>query len=597
MNETFDITLSMPHVSARTDGTWTLTLIRDGKQVFKDAKAITVMPPPVPTPKAVAVYDPSGNVTAYLQSRKIAFTPVKDLSQAPNAKVLIVGPDALTQTQSTSSGLSAYASSGRTVIVLEQKNPLRSQGLPGGMQTDTNGGDIAFAEDLTNPIFHGLAQHDFFTWGDDGQTYANAYIKPTSGGRSLVQCDWRLADSALVQMPAGKGLLLLCQLLVGQKLGQSAVAQTLLSNMIAYGESYRQVFHPVTVAAADNPSLTRVLDTAGLQYAPSEDILSALSKPASILIVSATPSRLHTLAANQTKVEAFTRGGGWIIFNNLTPEGLADYNSIVGFQHMIRPFKQEKVSFASSPGPLLSGLSASDIVMGSGKQIFNWAAGQYPDTNAYSYVVDIDDVAPFATSSFFAWDNITNNYTMADGYWPLIINFPAPKDGSPFQVPVSWSSAQTIDKFTFVGDNNYYPQTKLALVFPNGDRLDFNYDHGDPTKPAEPQTYEINPPRTVKSLTLEITGWDALPGAGPNIGIDNIYLYAKRPADFSQKVVPLLNIGAVVEYPRGAGGIVLCNVKYQNSEANPENAGKKQAIITTILKNLNAPFSGAATAP
>ena len=67
--------------------------------------------------------------------------------------------------------------------------------------------------------------------------------------------------------------------------------------------------------------------------------------------------------------------------------------------------------------------------MGSGKQIFGYGAGQYPDTDAYSYVLDYDEVAPFGKSSFFAWDKITNNYTQADGFWPLIINFPAPKDG------------------------------------------------------------------------------------------------------------------------------------------------------------------------
>jgi hypothetical protein len=54
----------------------------------------------------------------------------------------------------------------------------------------------------------------------------------------------------------------------------------------------------------------------------------------------------------------------------------------------------------------------------------------------------------------------------------------------------------------------------------------------------------------------------------------------------------LLNIGAMLSYERGKGGIVLCNVLFQETEAVPENRRKKQNILATVLRNLKAPFSG-----
>jgi beta-galactosidase len=71
-----------------------------------------------------------------------------------------------------------------------------------------------------------------------------------------------------------------------------------------------------------------------------------------------------------------------------------------------------------------------------------------------------------------------------------------------------------------------------------------------------------------------------------------VYLYAQRPADFYQKVKPMLNIGGLMQYPRGEGGIVLCNLLFKDAESVPANALKKRNILATILRNLKAPFAG-----
>ena len=391
MNEKFDVIVPMPTVASRQEGTWTLALSVGGKPVFQDVRPISVLSPAFKSARlfhrrsfssviaavasggvpGVAVYDPYGSASSFLTNEGVSFTKIGSLREAPaGAKVLIIGKDALTPAQSTSSLLAAYASAGRTVIVLEQKNPLKFQALPGAMTPDTNVGSIAFIEDLDNPVLRGLQQRDFFGWGGDGLVYRNAYQKPTSGGKSLVQCHDRLQDTALAQMSAGKGLVLVSQLLIGQKLTVSPIAQQLLLNMISFGEGYRQISHPVTTVAGDNTQLIKALDAVGLNYGKADDPLAALSKSGTIAVVNASPANLRALASSPAKVSAFTQGGGWIVFNNLTPDGLADYNKIVGVNHLIRPYGREKVAFPIVRNPLMAGLATSNIVLGSGQQIF-----------------------------------------------------------------------------------------------------------------------------------------------------------------------------------------------------------------------------------
>ena len=119
----------MPAVTARSEGTWTLTLTRGGKQVYRDVKAVSVLPTgvttarrfhriggkvqaaaPAPGTEALAVYDPAGTAAAFLSSQAMPFTRLAGLSALPaTAKVLLIGKDALTPAQSTSSALAAYA--------------------------------------------------------------------------------------------------------------------------------------------------------------------------------------------------------------------------------------------------------------------------------------------------------------------------------------------------------------------------------------------------------------------------------------------------------------------------------------------------------
>jgi beta-galactosidase len=120
------------------------------------------------------------------------------------------------------------------------------------------------------------------------------------------------------------------------------------------------------------------------------------------------------------------QSGGYIVFNGLTPEGLESYNKIVGFDHMIPPFRRERVAFPTPRNPLTSGLTLGDVVMLSGERIFGWTADEFVAGDIFSYVVDYDEVAPFGVTEHSLFANAVNGFVGVDG-WRLINDFPCPE--------------------------------------------------------------------------------------------------------------------------------------------------------------------------
>jgi len=249
---------------------------------------------------------------------------------------------------------------------------------------------------------------------------------------------------------------------------------------------------------------------------------------------------------------------------------------------MIRPFGREKVRLPAVRHPLASGLTAGDIVMLSGERIFGWTSDEFVVSDEFSYVVDLEDVAPFMKFPNDFTQLMVNGFRNADA-WKYIVNLPLKDADWTLTLP----KPQTLDEVTWVPNMNYNYATKFSMTFDSKATRNFTLKVKD-----DPQTFAIRPPCTAKEVRLKITEVQAKPGYQGNItGLDNIAIRAKRPADFAKKVRPMLNIGAMVEYPRGKGGIVLCNLLFKDSEAVPINFIKKRTIFSTLLRNLKAPFA------
>jgi beta-galactosidase len=130
-------------------------------------------------------------------------------------------------------------------------------------------------------------------------------------------------------------------------------------------------------------------------------------------------------------------------------------------------------------------------------------------------------------------------------------------------------------------------------------RIDLYFDEDPVPVPVElrvdPVVQEISfPPRKAKRVTMQVAKW-AERGDANIVVIDNLWLMAKRPDDYLKRVKPLLNVGGLVRYDEGKGGIVLNQLKLVEREVNPVNAEKKRTVAKTILANLGAVFAGQKT--
>ena len=82
-------------------------------------------------------------------------------------------------------------------------------------------------------------------------------------------------------------MLLLSQLLIGEKLQSSVAAQYLLLNMVRYADTYKLESVPAAAVVEGNPPLAKALDTIGLKYAKASDPLAAIAVPGSVAVIDA----------------------------------------------------------------------------------------------------------------------------------------------------------------------------------------------------------------------------------------------------------------------------------------------------------------------
>ncbi len=581
-----NIDLAMPTVQDRAAAKLVLTLTVNGKTVFHDEKPFSILPSNAVSTTSripIGVYPAHKDLIENLEAQGFAAIAVPDITHITGPfKTLVVGTDVLVESQSSQSTLAAWAANGNRVVVLHQAHPLRFQALPADSQVTSDQGSFGFIEITDHPVFKGLKSSDFQGW--TGGVYQGAYIKPQKGGRSLMQVGSRLAETALMEVPVGAGLVLVSQLNLSERHGQNPVSDQLLHNMVSYAASYSLVSRKVGLVADAGSSLAKAMSQTGVRFQRETSVVEALKRfPADLVMVSATEANLHELASNLPAVQKFYATGGTLVFHGLTPAGLRDYSRIVGVEHLIRPFRREKTALKIPRDPLASGLSSNDVVMYSGQKMFDFNDDRFVASDIFDYVVDFDDAAPFAELPSDYLYNTVNGFTSSDS-WKYIYSFDL-NQGKP-EYTMKFARPQTVTEMTWIGNAFYHKVTKFSLTFDGKDTVTF-----DVPPDNLPHILPIAPKKTGTTIELKILDWTRDPGMANVVGIDNISLKVERPAEFTERVHPLLNVGGLVRYSEGPGSAVLVNLAFKDREEVPENADKKLAILSKILHNLRAEFT------
>lgn len=609
--EAWVVKFEMPaSTDERTEGRLILTASRAGEEVFTHDLPVTLIPDPKPVAAPlkgdVIVWDPGGETLARLRTSGYPnIREIESLDQVPDQfGLLVVGRNALSPADATNRRWTALAANGNKVLFFEQENPLHFQGIPSDIHPTDFDGRMAFSQNPEHPAFAGLEQDDLSLWSGDHVVYRNALRKPTRGATSLVQVDDELGYSAMLEAPVDQGLLFISQMAISEKLASEVVARRLFDNLVRYAATYRRVTRPVATVVSD-PFTAKTLSAIGVPAGTNvADPVAALqSNPGGVTLLEGSAATLSALAAAPDIVDSYTRSGGYILILNLTPESLASFNQLVGYEHILRKFGPEKVQFPPVRNPLTAGLTLTDVVMSSGRRIQTSNRDEWPTDDSFDYIVDLRDIAPFATFPTPAelgdsntkgpgtdrWPlNMVNGYTTAS-HWRMAYTIWVGESG-PKPIRLTLPREEVVTGLSIIPTRIYNAITKLRLVF-NDD-------------PSNAQEMEIGPgesitvdliPRAAKSVTFEILDWSS-DNDMSLVGIDNFSLHVQRPDDFDDKVRPMLNIGGLIEYPRNEGGILLSQYVFRPSEANPVNAEKKKTLLSTLLKNLGVNLGGAKTA-
>ncbi|MBN2508584.1 MAG: hypothetical protein JXQ71_18060 [Verrucomicrobia bacterium] len=594
------LTLPVPAVTDRADATLELVCLRHGQPVWSERKAMTVLNPDArrrrPAASGIALWEHGDRLATRLRNTGMPFRTVTGVESLPaDVNVLIVGPGVVTPRLSTDPCWRTLADGGKRIVVLEQHHPLHYQAVPADLEPTDFTGRMAFIQDPTHPVFDGLQPDDFLFWPDGHVVYRHIYRKATRGARSLLHADDQLGYCALAECAVGEGLLLLCQAVVGTHLDANPVAARLFDGLVDRALDYRRERKSTVVCLPEADPRFALLEASGLVFTAQPDPLAALrGRRADIVVADATPARLAALAGAADAVNGLAARGGTLMLWGVTPDGLKDFNRLVGVDHLLRPFTREKVQLPVPRPALAAGLSQSDVALSSGKRIAGWQSIEWAADDTFTHVVDLEDIVPFLKGPGIEPDpnggSIANGFTDAE-FWRYICYFSVGADGKGPVLEYELPRPEDFVGLSIV-PNSHYKKVRQLVLTPNR-----NPDAAA-TLDLEPYTRENNPRqefsldlKSVRTFTLAFTRWDDHPQ--PTIGIDNLWIKVRRPVHFRATVQPIVDNGGLVFYPKTR--ILLNQLRVPARESVPAHREQKQTVVATLLRNLNAVFAGGET--
>ncbi|MHC4315303.1 MAG: hypothetical protein ACYSW3_22890 [Planctomycetota bacterium] len=594
------LTIRTPKTKERSEGKLKVRVSQSGSKTFVDDIDIPVMPyvDRISTNSPITLLDRSGKVENFMSNRHIRFNRIDSLEAVRNKTgLLVIGPDSLTRTEALGQKLLAFAAQGGRVIVLEQENPISGRNVSAPIETTSHFGGYAHPQALGTELFKDLVSDDLTDWAGDHPTYKNVYKKPKQGARSLVECGPLLPYSALIEMATGKGIMVLCQLRVGAKLGLEPAADILFRNMLEYYSDHEPSTAAAAIYAGDNKLLEKKIAQTGILQQTVSNIESAIdhSKYA-VAVIDATADNIAVLNKLKSKADAFQKAGGWIMLCNVRPESIDGFNKLAGTSHLLRPFRLERVHMLDTDTPIAATIGDGDVMQYGTEWIARWNGKRWVSGDTFSYCIDGDDAGPFtyppgAKHQPYEYkgtmsDNDPYNYVngmLNSDFWKYIRQIWI-ADNRPAPLAFTVRRPETIRQVRIWNNSNYGTIEDIDVIF-DGDKA----NAVRMTLPDESRmvAVKLDKPRIAKrNITLQIRTWRTKPQTNrqPNlVGIDNIqFIRDRRPSDG----VFLDRAGGLVAFKNGRGGIFLNQIKFMEDEPLKENDGKKIALVGTILHNM-----------
>ncbi len=249
----FPVEFKLPKVGQKTNAELRL-VAQIGDDTHSDTFRLRIFPPrPQPAQNTIAIWDPKGETSRFLKAANYRIGKVDNL--ATTRGLALIGRDNLEWNQKLPSDLEQFVLNGGTLLIMAHKS---------------YGGDFRYGHfvqrqifpiNANSPITAGLDQEDLrdwrgtgtlisshpptsvpqakwgWHWGNRGSVASRNIEKPHHGGWTpLLESDFDLQYTPLMELARGKGGIIVCQLDFEDNLADPA-AMRLLDNLIAYAKA------------------------------------------------------------------------------------------------------------------------------------------------------------------------------------------------------------------------------------------------------------------------------------------------------------------------------------------------------------------------
>ncbi len=556
-NKDLAIELKLPSATRRLDGDMTFVLTRNGKEVFREATPVSVLPDQAavdPGRRSVMLYDPKNNIGAQVRKLIENVKTINALASVGNAPdVLIIGPYALPEGGGPDfKKLEKFALAGGRILVLEQEKPILSKALPAPCSSSLQEGAYAFPRG-NHPVCVGMRKRDLACWANGHTVFKGSYHRTGTWGVIVdASAQENLTMAPMIESPWGKGHYILNQLLIGSKLGKEPVADKLLINSVRYLLDKQPATGRLAILEPNDIAVDLKLKASKIPFKtvqPSSSMdLTVLYSDADVILIQGNRRFLGMLLETRNDLRDFTNHGGWIYLMALDQYGTKELSKLIGEPLIWRPVDMERLVVINRDDPLMRGIGSADLhwYQRLTKEEYTeckWMHGDYPiEPNVFTGALIYDNICALAHNSGVA------NGMLSSDFWPYIYY-----GGE--QCKLNWRQPIVINKVTVREDRHYKRMQEITLT------LDQDPSTAQKVNvPDEPEVLEFSfPPRKTTQLTLEATKYIDLRGHGP-FNWEEVEIIRPLSDSFKRKVIPLSRPAGLVKFPMGNGGILLNNL-------------------------------------
>ena len=302
-----------------------------GDRSHEDRFPFRVFNSPTPTQDELFIFDPVGQTTRMLQQQRYK---TREWKGERDARLLIVGREVLSQNKKPKADLEQFVRDGGRLLVFTQQPDWMRKSL--GLRIAEHLPRRAFPVCDSHPALAGLdstdlrdwngdstlleARPDYFNggklgaheipyygwhWGNRGAISSAAIEKPhRSGWRPIIECEFDLAYSPLMELDYGQGRAIWCTLDLEDHADEDPAAARLLTQIITYAQSapLRPRAQGVILIGDDTDAANA--DAIGLNYLRLEKI-----EPSAKLTIVGSNA-----AIDPADLEACLNAGGKILF-------------------------------------------------------------------------------------------------------------------------------------------------------------------------------------------------------------------------------------------------------------------------------------------